>query len=368
MVWLAFALMTGAVVLAVLWPLGRARAGKARDPDVAFYRSQVEEIGRDAALGLLTPSDAEAAKAEAARRLLKVSDEGKTGRGESRTAVRVAAVLALVAIPAVALAVYARVGSPDFPDQPLATREAERSRALTVDDALAKIEGHLAANPNDGRGWEVVAPVYMRLGKFEQGAHAFGEATRILGATPQRLNAQAEALVYAAKDTVTPQARELFEKVLAAKEGDPTARFYIALARAQSGDRQGAIDDLNALAAESPADAPWQNVVRQRIVALGGTPPAAKGEPTGEAANALRAMPAGEQQAAIRGMVDGLAARLEQDGRDADGWLRLVRAYTVLKEPELARTALGNARKALGDDQAASRRLDDLAKELGLEG
>src|SRR5665647_918209 len=102
MVWLAFALMTGAVVLAVLWPLGRARTGKARDPDVAFYRSQVEEIGRDAALGLLTPADAETAKAEAARRLLKVSEEGNTGRGESRTAVRVAAMLALVAIPAVA--------------------------------------------------------------------------------------------------------------------------------------------------------------------------------------------------------------------------------------------------------------------------
>ncbi|MDB5651647.1 MAG: cycH [Hyphomicrobiales bacterium] len=372
MVWVAFALMTGAVVLAVLWPLGRARAVKTRDPDVAFYRSQVEEIGRDASIGLLTPTDAEAAKAEAARRLMLVSGDAKATGVQSHVAVRIAAVLSLIAIPAVALTVYIRVGSPEFADQPLTKRVAERAPPLNVEDALARIESHLAANPDDGRGWEVVAPVYMRMGKFEQGAHAFAEANRVLGATPQRLNAQAEALVYAANDTVTPQARSLFEEVLTTRQDDPTARFYLALAREQAGDRQGAIDDFTRLAADSPPDAPWQEPVRRRIVALGGTPPAVKeapaGVPTGEAAEALRAMPSGDQQAAIRGMVDGLAARLAQDGRDPEGWLRLVRAYSVLKEPELARTAVQNARKALAEDQAATRRVDDLARELGLEG
>ncbi|MBX9760890.1 MAG: c-type cytochrome biogenesis protein CcmI, partial [Beijerinckiaceae bacterium] len=83
---------------------------------------------------------------------------------------------------------------------------------------------------------------------------------------------------------------------------------------------------------------------------------------------AIRGMPQAEQQAAIRGMVDSLAARLQQDGRDVEGWLRLTRAYTVLRERELAVAAIGDARKALADDKAAIGRIDDLAKELGLEG
>jgi cytochrome c-type biogenesis protein CcmH len=67
-------------------------------------------------------------------------------------------------------------------------------------------------------------------------------------------------------------------------------------------------------------------------------------------------------------MVDGLAARLAQNGRDPEGWLRLVRAYSVLGEQAKARTALGEARKVLSDDSAALSQLGDLARQLGLEG
>ncbi len=368
MVWAVFALMTGAVVLAVLWPLGGARAVGAHAPDVSFYRSQIEEIDRDLALGLLTPADAEAARSEAARRLLRASDAPSAPMSVSRTGIRLGALAALLLIPAITLSLYGFLGNPELPDQPLKGRQPERQGQFEVETAVSKIEAHLAANPNDGRGWDILAPVYMRLGRYEDAARAFGNAARVLGETPERLTAQGEALVYGAREQVSPQARANFEKVLQLNTGDPVASFYIALSREQSGDRAGALADFMALAGGTPIDAPWQPAVRARILALGGTPPEAQAGPKGEVADAVRAMPTGEQRATIRSMVDSLAARLEQNGNDVEGWLRLLRSYVVLQEPDLARAALMRAQKALAEDADALRRLEALAAELGLKG
>jgi cytochrome c-type biogenesis protein CcmH len=336
MVWAAFALMTGVVVLAVLWPLGRARSSVARAPDVSFYEAQIEEIERDRALGLLTQVDADAAKAEAARRLLRLADED-TSVVSSRLASRAAAIVALLAIPAIALPLYFHLGNPDMPDLPLSARLQERESQREMQEAIARIEKHLATNPDDGRGWDLLAPVYMRLGRYEDSARAYGNAARLLGETAERLLAQGESLVYIAQE--------------------------------QSGDRAGALVAYSNLSRGTQADAPWQPHVRSRILALGGTPPEpGSAAPPPQAADALRALPEGEQRAAIRGMVDSLAARLEKDGGDVEGWLRLLRSYAVLQEPELARTALEKAQKALQGDAEALRRIDSMAAELGLKG
>ncbi|MDB5542969.1 MAG: Cytochrome c-type biosis protein CcmI, partial [Hyphomicrobiales bacterium] len=189
----------------------------------------------------------------------------------------------------------------------------------------------------------------------------------VLGDTPERLTAQGEALVYAAQESVTPQAQQIFSKVLDMQPGHPVAYFYLAMAREQSGDRAGAIEAYTQLAQGTPPDAPWQPVVRARIVALGGTPPAAQDGPKGETADAVRAMPSDEQRAMIRTMVDGLAARLDADGRDVEGWLRLLRSYKVLQETDLAKAALAKARDALNADPDGLSRVNALADELGLK-
>jgi len=82
----------------------------------------------------------------------------------------------------------------------------------------------------------------------------------------------------------------------------------------------------------------------------------------------IQAMSGGEQSSAIQGMVDNLAARLAQNGQDVDGWLRLVRAYSVLHEEDKAKAALSDARRNLARDPRASARIEALARELGLEG
>jgi cytochrome c-type biogenesis protein CcmH len=57
-----------------------------------------------------------------------------------------------------------------------------------------------------------------------------------------------------------------------------------------------------------------------------------------------------DRQAAIRSMVEGLAARLEAEPDDPEGWLRLAQARAVLGEPGAAREAYDRALEVLPPD------------------
>src|SRR5438270_627962 len=126
--WLLFALMTAAAIFAVLWPLGRVRTPAAEGNDIAVYRDQLDEIARDRAAGLIGAAEAEAARVEVSRRLIAAADsQVQTGAitatgGTLRR--RAAALAVLVALPALAATLYLKVGSPELPGQPLATRAA----------------------------------------------------------------------------------------------------------------------------------------------------------------------------------------------------------------------------------------------------
>ena len=368
MLWVAFALMTGAAILCALWPLSRRRSsreGQARI--IAFHKAQLAEIERDVERGQLPPSEAAGARAEAARRLIAASDaEGVSasvndGRAFARR--RAAALIVFVIVPAAALGLYVRLGSPNLPDQPILARTGDPAQTGDFGAALAKIEAHLIAHPDDGRGFKVIAPVYMRLSRFDEAARAYREALRLLGEDAQTRADYGEALTAVAGGIVTAQARAAFEQALAKQSDLPKARYYIALAAEQEGDKPKAIALLEKLLADGPNDAPWLGAVRQRLTALKGAEP---GAAPGSEAAAIAALDPEAQQSAIRGMVERLAARLAQNGDDAQGWLRLIRAYCVLHETDAAKEAMANARKALAGNETASHDLDALAQEFGL--
>jgi cytochrome c-type biogenesis protein CcmH len=240
------------------WCCGRWRAGSRTSDDAstdaAFYRAQVAEIERDAERGLLAPDEAESSRTEAGRRLLAAArrETGETAavpRRESRR--RLAAVLTIIVIPGLGAGLYLSTGSPDAPDQPLASRSAPSDNP-EIDQALAQIEAHLAKNPNDGRGFEVVAPVYLQLGRGQDAATAYRNAMRILGETPQRLADYAEALIVAGEGIVSAEARAALDKALAGDKTIAKARFYRAQSYDQDGEREKALALYRSLEAEAP--------------------------------------------------------------------------------------------------------------------
>ena len=364
MLWLIFAVFTAVAVLSVLWPLAKTPRGVARgEIGIAIYKAQLAEIERDEAQHLVAPEDAQGAKAEAARRLM-AGAAIEPPPAASRTKARPASVGVVIFVPVLALSLYATIGHPDLPDVPLAARLDVSPARVDLAAAIARVEAHLAQHPDDGRGYEVLAPVYLRMGRAGDAVNAARAALRLLGETPARHALYGEALVAAANGVVTPDAKQSFE---AAAAKDPLAaepRFFLGLAAEQEGDKARARDIWGRLVAEAPQAAPWAQALRERLTALGAGPATTQG---GLAAK-IEALPEAGRKNAIRGMVDGLASRLAQNGQDLEGWLRLVRSYTVLHEPGKARSALVDAKRNLAGDPSAVARIEALARELGLEG
>jgi cytochrome c-type biogenesis protein CcmH len=359
MVWLVLAGMAACAVLATLWPLLRAPSNAKAEPvanEAAFYKAQLEEIRRDVERGLLPQGEAENARAEAGRRLIAAASGPSETPPPARRTRLAAAALVAVGLPAIAFALYARLGQPMLPDEPLASRKVTPETDGGIEAAVAAVEARLVAKPDDGKGWAVIAPVYMRLQRYAEAAHAFAEALRLLGEDPVRRAAYGEALVAAAGGVVTDEARQAFDRALIDQPGQPQARYYVALAAEQDGKKADAIRAYESLLADSPPNAPWQSVVNERLAAL-------KGEPAPAADTA--AIPEA-QRPMIEGMVSKLATRLASSGGSIDEWTRLIRAYTVLHEADKAKAALVDAHKALASDANAVASLDALARNLGL--
>jgi cytochrome c-type biogenesis protein CcmH len=367
--WFVLALMTAAAIFAVLWPLARRDARLRSGSDIAVYRDQLEEIDRDRAAGLIAESEAEAARIEVSRRLL-AADAAQGTTSASKTVPlwrrRATALVALIALPVFAGGLYLALGSPSQPGMPISARRDAPVQQQSIESMVTQVEAHLERNPEDGRGWEVVAPVYMRLGRFNDAVRARGNARRILGATADREADFGEAMVGAANGIVTADAKAAFERALALDGNDVKANFFLGLAAEQDGKSDDAARIWRALLTRAPADAPYRPLVQQSLARVDPkTPPPGPSTEDVKAAEQLTPEQRGEM---IRGMVDRLAERLKSDSSDIDGWLRLVRAYMVLGEPDKARSAVNEARRALGADADKRRRLDEVVKGLGLEG
>lgn len=372
--WIVIGLLTVIASLAIILPLSASRreVSGAREHDFEVYRDQLAEIERDAERGLIGRDEAAQARAEIGRRILRLETAGQGGdqirRGSSL--VRGLAMAAVVAVPVTSWGLYSAIGSPDMPGQPLAERLAKDPASSTIDELVARAEAHLRANPEDGRGWDVVAPIYLRLERVGEAATAFRNAIRLQGDSAPRWTGLGEALMADAGGVVTTDAAAAFERAGALDPADPRPRFFLATAKAQEGDLVAAADDLRALLAMLAADSPWRAVVEQTLAQAEAetrrrAAVAAPG-PSSEDVEAAAALSDAERSDMIQVMVERLDERLRENPQDAEGWQRLVRSYLVLDRREDARDALARGVAALGADTDAARGLTAFAAGLGL--
>jgi cytochrome c-type biogenesis protein CcmH len=364
--WFLFALMTAAAIFAVLLPLGVGNRPQSGGREAAVYRDQLLEIDRDLAGGLIGKAEAEAARIEIGRRLLAVADQ-ETGAGSkpNRPWRRAAAALALVGLPALAVGLYLPLGSPRLGDFPLALRTRAPDAAQPLETLVTQVEQHLEKNPTDGRGWNVLAPVLLRLGRFDEAVTAFRNSITYSGDNADRRADLGEALTAAAGGVVTTEAKAEFERALALNADEVKSTYFLGLAAEQDGRQADAAEIWRGMLAKAPADAPWRSLVQAALTRVGGVSAPALSDAAMATANG---MDANDRETMIRGMVERLANRLKQNGDDVEGWLRLVRAYLVMGDREKAKGALADARQAVANDAERLRELNEGLKKLGLDG
>lgn len=384
--WLALGMMTVVAVGLAVAPLVR-RAGAAAsrlDYDLRVYRAQLAELAREQERGLLGEREAEAARLELERRMLAAdaADRERRHTAAARGRHWATAMLLLVGLPALAGGLYAHLGSPHQQSAPFAGRAEERQQLAArqqealpqLEAMIARLETQLATDPDDLEASIRLGRAYALAGRFDRAAQTYRQAIGRHRDRAELHSALGEALVMASDGIVGQEASAAFQQALELDAADVRARFYRGLAMLQRGERQAALDAWTGLIEDTPADAPWLPDLRQRTTALAedlGLDPdralpasrpaqaaeadVARGsrDPTAEQTQAAQAMSAEDREQMIRGMVDGLAARLEQQPDDVEGWRMLGRSFAALGEPENSAQAYAQVARRLPDDVTA---------------
>ena len=325
--WVIAAVMTAVTTLALLRPVVRARSEASDAPelhDIEVYRDQLSEVDRDLAEGLVDPVQAEVAKTEISRRLLGAARKSEAANPEGRVASnrglrRAAVVLMALFMPIAALTAYLELGRPGLPQLPLSARLQADPQAGDVAMLISKAEQHLAENPDDGRGWDVLGPIYLRTGRYEDAATAYRKAISILGPSPARLSSLGEALYSASGGIVTEEANLAFQTARELDSTDPKPQFFLAVALAQSGKTSEARAAFSSMLETAPDGAPWIPAVQRQLAALqpesgagplSGAGAPAPGNPTAADIAAAQNMSPEDRQAMVASMIESLEAKL----------------------------------------------------------
>ena len=355
--WTIAGLITLLTIGICIWPV----FGKNQTSDAAFeydkeiYKARLLEIENGRSIGTISENEYEYALAEEGRRLLKLAspDNGEKTSEPKRVgnSANIGIIFAVVAIPSITIVGYLNLGSLHTPDQPLQARLSANPNGQPVEILLQRAENQLMKNPEDGRGWLILAPVYMRLGRADDAATAYRNAIRILGPTSQLQTSLGEALTIIAGGVVTNEANELFNEAVARDSENIKPVFFLGIGLNQAGDFPKALTTWENIINRSPKDAPWLNIARQQLLlAQKGIGDQKPGDPTSQDIQAASELSKSERQDFINSMVERLAQELEENPQNKQGWQRIIRSYTVLKRNSDAIAAINKAQKIFADD------------------
>ncbi len=269
------------------------------------------------------------------------------------------------------------------------------SKAPSVDDVIARLEARLKEKPDDAAGWRMLGWSYFQTQHFAEAATALKEATKLDPSNAETFSFLGEAQVLASKTEgrIPRDAQAAFKKALKLDPKDARARYFRAVAIDLAGQHRRAIDAWFALLKDTPSDAPYAEDIRAVIKNVGdrhkipyeerlaaaqfaapagsngaSAAPGAIPGPSSAEIKAASALPQAQQQAMIRGMVDGLEAKLAKEPANAEGWIMLMRSRMQLGEPGKAAKAFQGGIAAFRADTAATRKLRDVAVAIGVPG
>jgi cytochrome c-type biogenesis protein CcmH len=354
--WIIAGVLTLAAAVVLAAPLFDTRKFKSEDAfALEVYRDQLAELTRDEQRGLLSPEQARAAQIEIERRILAL-DEGKKFQPARPPSHHLTLAMAVI-LPLAGFGLYLMLGSPHLPSQSAMDRLAEE-RTRTSPEVQA-LEAKVEQSPSDAQGWIDLGRAYVDVERAKDAKDSFAKAMALGRKEPDLLRQFAHAAILSEGGRVTTDAQSALQRVLGADPSDPTSRFFLALAKAQNQDVEGALADWLTLERQLPPQAPLRQLLSENIDKaarqLGKDPAKLPGRTVGRAGGsagpsaedmaAAEQMTPEQRQAFIESMVERLAAKMKEEPDNLEGWIRLANAYGVLEKREEARTAWAEAAK-----------------------
>lgn len=243
------ALLVTAVTLRLLLPLLRPPKARAstthsanerREANLAIFRDQLGELEREHRENLLSDADFEQAKRELQRRLLEDVQAEDAGEA-ARPAGQKTALVLLVALPLAAAAGYALLGNPRGLD-PLQTQTQKRATPEQIAAMVGKLAEKLRQNPDDAKGWVMLARSYKSLGRFADAAEAYSHAGALVDKEAVLLADYAEMLAQASNGKLQGKPTELIGRALKLDPNEPQALLLAGAAARERRDFAAAAD------------------------------------------------------------------------------------------------------------------------------
>lgn len=381
MIWFFLALITLVALVILGYPLlsSKLKPITRTEGGQSVYVQQLEELDHEIAQGALSEAEAEPAKLEIQRRLLRAAREDQDAQAQSGKRLPVVTIVLLIAVPAASFALYSYLGSPDLESKPLASRDIEKEKTNLVGNDLGALVSRLAERlqkePENVDGWVLLARTLSRMNRYEDAANTFLKATQFAENDPDLYVGAGENFYFLADGVLSDASVDAFKKALTIDPDHPGARYYLALQEWQIGNADAALDQWVALYEDSdPADA-FMQILKGRIeeaaqksgrdvTALFAAkpvtrpaPPVAQAQPqqpsqprpTAEDMQAASNMSAEDRQDMIRTMVGRLASRMEE-APEFDGLMRLGQVYGTLGEFDNSAAAYGRAAQMQPDN------------------
>ena len=404
------AILVGAVLVRAATRANALESADLRDRAMRVYRDQLAEVDRDLARGVLGESEAERLRLEISRRILDLDrDTAHATTVQTPRALRPIMLGVIAVTIAGSAAVYMGVGAAGYPDMPLVQRHADAAEARrtrpgqaeleerfkaafpdpeqfegrdTLEPMVAQLRDALVNRPDDVVGYGLLAQNEARLGNYTAAIAAQVRVVEVKGdaVEAQDLSFLLDLMVLATGGLVSPEAEAVIERALRLDPADKIALYYLGRMYAQTGRPDLTFRVWRRLHELSAGDDPWMTEIRSalpELAEISGEPrwtlpplPATAGTrgPTAADVEAAQDMAPEDRMAMIESMVDGLMARLANDGGTAQDWAQLLRALTVLDRRDQAQAILQEARTVFAarpDDLAL---INDMARNVGLSG
>lgn len=324
------ALLTLLVVAWLVRPLLRQHTGNGISSEklnAAIHRDQLNALEADLARGVISQQDFETTRDELQLRLLDDTESFEASPKNTTTGFwtgKRTSVAVGLSLPVLALGLYLQLGTPEAIN-PIAAANNNDHQMTEMIDKLAE---RLKTNPNDPKGWAMLARSYKAVGRLEEAQQAYEKAGDIVKTEPDLLVDHAEVIAILAGNNLQGVPQQMIEEALRLNPEHPMGLMMSGLAAYQNADYKGAVTRWEKLLDMLPPDSPD---AQQMVANIDDA--RAKGGLTATESNKLPPIPAGAAAGMtpdkINDMVDRLATRLKDNPDDLAGWARLARAYKV---------------------------------------
>lgn len=271
--WIIVAVMLAAALAFVLRPLLRRTqaTGPAEDEiNIAVYRQRLAELDAELRADVLTPEQHQRARAELERQMAAdIAPAAGAGAPPVRSpAARWTAVAVGVAVPVLAVGLYAKLGDPQALSRPAAAARAGQAAPAEMhnfEEAVNRLAARLAADPSNAEGWAMLGRSYVMLKRYGEAGLAFSKAAELLGNDPDVLTDYAEALALANNDSMQGRPAELVARALKADPNHPKGLWLSGHVLLQQGRPAQAIEQWRRLLSLLPPGEEGRGAVEQLI-------------------------------------------------------------------------------------------------------